>query len=181
MRDDLDLTRRCEQCGNTIPDDALPFKKYCCRACYKASERDLERAARAEELAGRLCKQCNAPIPVSRKRDAVFCSRKCSGRATALRERYSKRVFFSAAPVVHGSTMENVRDDPDWLFLASARAEFAADALEVQPPARIVDKAGGLAGECRDFCRSNGIPLDFIVCGDLTALIRICREYHQSA
>ena len=76
----------CLWCGDDI-DLSRPFaiaRIYCSAKCRYEYWNDLARSARIESKQGRLCQQCGAPIPVTRRIDSDCCSDKCAqtyGRA----------------------------------------------------------------------------------------------------
>ena len=70
----------CLWCGEDI-DLSRPFaitRVYCSAECRLAYRNDVDRRTRIEAKQGRQCKQCGAPIPVTRRIDSDCCSDKCS-------------------------------------------------------------------------------------------------------
>lgn len=70
----------CLWCGEDI-DLSRPFaitRVYCSAECRMAYRNDLDRRTRMEAKQGRVCQQCGAPIPATRRIDSDCCSDKCS-------------------------------------------------------------------------------------------------------
>lgn len=75
--DPNDLTHRCEQCGEPLPEGSRSSRKFCSWQCRERDRITLERQARAEENAARQCRSCGQPIPPNKRRNAEHCSQRC--------------------------------------------------------------------------------------------------------
>jgi hypothetical protein len=74
----------CLWCGDVLPIERDPRRKYCDRACGFAYLNDLRRVQRAEARKGKTCWQCGVPF-VAQKAHKRFCSHRCATRASELR------------------------------------------------------------------------------------------------
>lgn len=72
----IDMRALCVVCGVDMWP-CMATKRYCSDRCYDAEAWQLEREAKHEEVADRKCKKCAKPIPVTKKRGAIYCSQKC--------------------------------------------------------------------------------------------------------
>lgn len=66
----------CKVCGADMTG-CRASQKYCSTACSKMSVRLLIRQAKAEQFADRRCETCAAPMPVTMRADARWCSLEC--------------------------------------------------------------------------------------------------------
>jgi endogenous inhibitor of DNA gyrase (YacG/DUF329 family) len=96
-------TRRCEQCRAALPRDAGPNRRYCDSVCRSRHWRRVHRQAtvfalavqRSLEILGRAavessidgrCPMCGWGVSVRKRRDSVYCSKRCRTRAWRLRK-----------------------------------------------------------------------------------------------
>ncbi|MFH9426423.1 hypothetical protein [Streptomyces sp. NPDC017529] len=97
-------TRRCEQCRRPLPPDAGPNRRFCDTVCRSRHWRRVHRQATVFALAvyrslealgmaatdsyvdGR-CPMCGWGVPVRKRSDSVYCSKRCRTRAWRARKR----------------------------------------------------------------------------------------------
>lgn len=79
----------CAFCGASI-EHMRVTAKYCSPKCRRADLIRLDREARIESHAGRTCADCGSAISPAMRADAVYCSKRCSSRAS--HKRWAKRV-----------------------------------------------------------------------------------------
>jgi endogenous inhibitor of DNA gyrase (YacG/DUF329 family) len=83
---DEDWRRRCEWCGNLIPEHAHARKTFCSTRCKNAYFNGLIAEARAEARAALICQCCGGPMPAKRQ-DRKYCCLGCQWRAASRRRR----------------------------------------------------------------------------------------------
>lgn len=75
--DPIDLTARCEQCHEALPQGAPAHRKFCNKRCQSRYFTELGRAQRIEQKAGRTCETCAAAIDPERRQDTRYCCASC--------------------------------------------------------------------------------------------------------
>ena len=73
------MNRACEHCGESF-EGKTKRARFCSVACKDAAHcaRLREETLRSREVLTRSCEQCGEPIPATRKRNAITCSRECN-------------------------------------------------------------------------------------------------------
>ena len=74
--DQLDLTARCENCGEAL-GPGRSDRKFCGARCLYLDYRKAVEVARIEANSGRICLACGGPIPPEKRADARFCCSQC--------------------------------------------------------------------------------------------------------
>lgn len=78
----LDLTARCERCGDPLPPGSRANRLYCSHRCSNRSNTELKAQQRREAREGRRCKGCGCSISIERRIAAQYCSEACRLRST---------------------------------------------------------------------------------------------------
>lgn len=79
MSHDVDMVNRCEWCGSDM-GDCHYLRKFCSDRCRRADRTELERQAKREAMAGRVCVTCGEAIPPTKRQHAKYCSKNCIPR-----------------------------------------------------------------------------------------------------
>lgn len=120
----------CPGCGAPLPDERHPHRRYCSRACYAREFRGMEKQARREARGVRHCATCGEEIDQGRPVGTLYCSRRCSRKASHRRR-----------TEVHRNTT-NARRRANYLAKSSQRLK--------ERQGRLCAACGGPIGEDRN-------------------------------
>lgn len=77
--EELDWSRRCQQCNGIIPDEAHMLREFCSRKCNTAYFNGLRDRANAERRAALRCVVCGEPMR-AKHAGGKYCSTRCKNR-----------------------------------------------------------------------------------------------------
>lgn len=89
----------CEQCGTDLvkPARGRPQTRFCSKVCKEAARTAIKTAAIMAARVGRVCVQCNGPIPEAANLRAKTCSSPCGVAYMNRRRQEGKRAAWLAS------------------------------------------------------------------------------------